>query len=865
MSAQLNIRGNIIELEEQITYNFQAGDIADFSAIKSNYTSSFKIPKTQDVVRLFEGLGIPSDMSRLPYTITDVQCLDDYTIVYEGSLIILRTDSLYYHSTVISGAKVFSDAIAGLTLYDVVGSEITNKTPENVLDKLRDNSSSPTKYMFANYGGEREISGRNGAIDIDLFAESVSVSFLLDSIFALSGFTYSIPDTIDLSDEYLAMPIPPLINYAQVSQRVVSAQKTTPHSGFISSGGEITGYESWDSVAVENIYFNQSGSWNFVCSFPDDYVIIFHNIIARASGSAGQNWYPLTVEVKVNGQMVGRFSASTQSTEKNELYRTVIGLDVGDIVEIDLIRPPETPGSIFEIYRVDSIDYGIYNISSDSDKLRDAIDLSLADFIKEFCYRYALIPIHDGNSINFIGFHDIIDNWNVLDWTDRYIYRNEETYTLDYGNNNWLKHSYVDESDTQYNLSIPSFNDNAEVNHDIVVSKIFAPNRNGVFGIYDSNLQGDGTFTTKTNKRFYWIKRVRRFSTEEIRVASRTVPGYIVSVGGVLNFAEYTAAFSDSDRWRTLERVIQNLRVHNIDLHLTSVDVSQLLLDKIYFFEQEMSYYMLNRLRYTKGTISGGEFVKINCAWGWEAYSQHCEQSGGQNTGRVVVDDIINLATGDILPNHPGQDGYIAPYEDLCECPSNDLFFLFRLSTAYPSNLPFILDEGTNVNRVELREGLTGTGTLISFQETSDHSKLLSAPSISGDKAVVYQGNACEVTRIEVTSDSFITVIDFTVFTNIERIRVTGQLGLSSTGSFSIANNEHLTYIDIRGNGFTTGSSFSILDSVINNLDIFGKAGGTLIYADNNVSGAQPSSASRQAYDNLIAKGWSITGRPPLT
>lgn len=827
MSAQLNIRGNIIELEEQITYNFQVGDIADFSAIKSNYTSSFKIPKTQDVVQLFEGLGIPSDMSRLPYTITGVQCLDDYTIVYEGSLIILRTDSLYYHSTVISGAKVFSDAIAGLTLYDVVGSEITNKTPENVLDKLRDNSSSPTKYMFANYGGEREILGRNGAIDIDLFAESVSVSFLLDSIFALSGFTYSIPDTIDLSDEYLAMPIPPLIDYAQVFQRVVSAQKTTPHSGVISSGGEITGYESWDSVAVENIYFNQSGSWNFVCSFPDDYVIIFHNIIARASGSAGQNWYPLTVEVKVNGQVAGRFSASTQPTEKNELYRTVIGLDVGDIVEIDLIRPPETPGSIFEIYRVDSIDYGIYNISSDSDKLRDALDLSLSDFIKEFCYRYALIPIHDGNNINFIGFHDIIDNWNVLDWTDRYIYRNEETYTLDYGNNNWLKHSYVDESDTQYNLNIPSFNDNAEVNHDIVVSKIFAPNRNGVFGIYDSNLQGDGTFTTKTNKRFYWIKRVRRFSTEEIRVASRTVPGYIVAVGGIFNYAEYTAAFSDSERWRSLERIIQGLRVHKIDLHITTVDVAELDITKVYYFEQEQAYYMLNRLAYTKGKITNAEFVKVNCVYGWEGINPYCTlDNDGFNTGVGGYSDLRNYLTGEEKPNVPSDPDYIAP-ENKPECDAPVLIpELAIISNESPYNLTI---EGNGQKyRVRLLIPQSGGGFLIpdTYEGTDEtHTYNWTNEFYPGNKNIEYYGGRENVTRIEFNG-STLSALNLSGFTNLVHV----QLGISTT---------------------------SAVNSALEDLDEGGAQDGYLSYS------GTPDSNAAVSYNSLLSKGWTIDGNPP--
>lgn len=827
MSAQLNIRGNIIELEEQITYNFQAGDIADFSAIKSNYTSSFKIPKTQDIVRLFEGLGIPSDTSRLPYTITDVQCLDDHSIVYEGSLVILHTDSLYYHSTVISGAKVFADSISGLTLYDVVGSEITNKTPDNVLAKLRDNSASPTKYLLADYGGEREIFGRYGAIDIDLLAESVSVSFLLDSIFALSGFTYSIPSTIDLSTEYLALPIPPLIDYVQVSQRVVSAQKITASSGIIPPSGNITGYESWDSVFVETVYFNQSDSWNFVCTYPGDYVIIFHSIIAKASASVGQNWYPLTVEVKVNGQVVGQFSASTQPIEKNELYRTVIGLDPGDIVEIDLIKPPQQSGSILEVYEVNNIDYGIYNISSDSDKLRDALDLSLTDFIKEFCYRYALIPIHDGNIINFIGFHDIIDDWDVVDWTDRYIYRNDETYTLNYGNNNWLKHSYVDEVDTHFNLNVTSGNANAPVNNDIIVSKIFAPDRNGIFGIYDSNLQGDGTFTTETNNRFYWIQRTRRFTTEEIRVASRTVPGYIVAVGGAFNYAEYTAAFSDSERWRSLERIIQGLRVHKIDLHITTVDVAQLDITRIYYFEQEQAYYMLNRLAYTKGKITNAEFVKVNCVWGWEGINPYCTLDGdGFNTGVGGYSDLRNYLTGEEKPNVPSDPDYIAP-ENKPECDAPVLIpELAIISNESPYNLTI---EGNGQKyRVTLYIPQQGGGRLIpdTYEGTDEtHTYNWTNEFYPGNKSIEYFGGLENVTRMEFNGSS-LTGLNLSGFTNLTHV----ELGISTT---------------------------SAVNSAIEDLDTGGAQDGYLSYS------GTPDSNATVSYNSLLSKGWTIDGNPP--
>lgn len=828
MSAQLNIRGNIIELEEQITYNFQVGDIADFSAIKSNYTSSFKIPKTQDVVQLFEGLGIPSDMSRLPYTITGVQCLDDYTIVYEGSLIILRTDSLYYHSTVISGAKVFSDAIAGLTLFDVVGSEITNKTPSNVLAKLRDTGSSPTKYLYADYGGEREISGRNGAIDIDLLAESVSIQFVLDAIFSLAGFSYSLPTALDLTDEYITLPIPPLIEYAGLGLLVVDAVKGTQPPIEINPGDEISGYRNWDSVSLDNVYFNQAGTWNFTCFFPGDYVILFKEIIARASLSmtGDTGWEPMRVRVLVNGNIIGEFTATVNLSENNEVYRTVVGLNTGDVVEVMLRRPTGMLQTQRVRYQVSLIDFNIHPVESQTDKLRDVLDLSLTDFIKEFCYRYALIPIHDGNSINFIGFHDIIDNWNVLDWTDKNIDRTEEGYTLGYGDNNWLRHSYVNDIDAHYDLNVPSGNKNEVADNDIIVSKIFAPNLNRRFETYESEEKNDGEYVTKTHKRYFWISRTTRFTTEELRVASRTVPGYIVSVGGFLNFAEYTAAFSDSERWRSLERIIQGLRVHKIDLHITTVDVSELDITRIYYFEQEQAYYMLNRLAYTKGQVTNAEFVKVNCVWGWEGINPYCTlDNDGFNTGVGGYSDLRNYLTGEEKPNVPSDPDYIAP-ENKPECDAPVLIpQLASISNESPYTLT--IEGGGQKYRVRIIRTVGGGTQIGDTYEGADetHTYNWFNEGFLGVKDVEYYGGRANVTRIEFNGGN-LNSVNLSGFTNLTHV----QLGTSST---------------------------SAVNSALEDLDTGGAQDGYLSYS------GTPDSNAALSYNSLLSKGWTIDGNPP--
>src|SRR5690606_9128636 len=93
------------------------------------------------------------------------------------------------------------------------------------------------------------------------------------------------------------------------------------------------------------------------------------------------------------------------------------------------------------------------------------------------------------------------------------------------------------------------------------------------------------------------------------------------------------------------------------------------------------------------------------------------------------------------------------------------------------------------------------------------------------------------------------------------------RVGGSSLSSLDIEPFTNLIELAVNDCSFLTPS---VIDEYIIQLDNNGKfapPGGpypVLLYSLNNFSGVQPTNASRAAYDSLISKGWTITGRPPL-
>lgn len=102
-------------------------------------------------------------------------------------------------------------------------------------------------------------------------------------------------------------------------------------------------------------------------------------------------------------------------------------------------------------------------------------------------------------------------------------------------------------------------------------------------------------------------------------------------------------------------------------------------------------------------------------------------------------------------------------------------------------------------------------------------------------------------------SNNDLTELDLSALTALITLQATHKQELST---LDISANKLLLTVDVRAGGFTA----TALDNLITTLDSHGRSNGFLRYESNPGS---PTSASHDAYNNLIARGWSITGDAP--
>lgn len=701
MSAQIQIGDRIIDLGEEVTYNFQVGDIGDISKSKSTYTSSFRIPRTSELELLFQGLGIPADQSKRPYRINDVYLLDDYVPIMQGVLVFMRTDEIYFNVTAISGAFDFFTELGDLRFSDLDISEIIHeKTLQTVGERISGAISDPYPlhyaYGLANFGGISRfaVGGGDPMVNIDALSPAVTARYLWDKIFqafprfTFSGDFYADPDFNSL---WVIFPYPP---FDEVREPVLNAEMYK--RGYVMNGNAPASPMGIDYTLTDFIE-QPAGSparVNALRSGPLRITLDTWNVDVTSVGT------PLSLQFWRNGtELIGEFSDTFQGMSFD------VWLDAGDLVNFEFFWPGEDP-----IYgTIHDVTVSLSRMTLGEAAIDTIFGLSLRSFVKEIMWRYGLLTFVNNNHIEFIGIEDIINSPQVVNWSDKYARRTEEEYSIQYNQSNWLRHRYATDGAEYYDRNIPVDNKNIPPTKTVIQSDLFAPAQGyrpyspypattiqaREFPIYDPSIDMPSeVFEYKTEQRMFFARVVT--DTVPYRLGSVTRGGLIDNPSGAYTrIFEFTdLAFADNDHYDALRKVLDHTRVHRIELLLTPVEVNQLSLKKLYYFEQEASKYMLNKLTYTRGDLASGEFIKVSedPTLVWTAINPTCQLDGGYRTGMVEYTDLHNAATGSTKPNVPGDPDYVPAYEDFDECPPQAVLLVSNEDTLFVDPFRLFVD-----------------------------------------------------------------------------------------------------------------------------------------------------------------------------
>ena len=638
--VQIQYLGQFLDIKEneKVTYTIQVQDLADVSSVASSVTTSFKIPKTKNNYEALKSLSLPGDTSNLPY-LKNVCKLYNFgtTLIDNGWLKINNSDEESFNVNIENGIIDFFKAIEGKTIGNDLDLSDTNHN-KDLITVINSFERNDYTYIIADYNGlNTYLKGGVNYINVDYLVPSLNSKYIWDKIFNYIGYTYSgsIFNSELFTNLWVTYPKAPPTKADDEQLPDPVLRLSTNKTGNIEFTGDLT--NNTIEFNLENVTTNDN-------NFLNNKLIVKHTgtynlksiIYGYADYRITNNW---------GGEIGSEKSFLLPALRINGVIKLcsndyTLNLKQGDIVEF--LCTWHGLSSKYWIGRLRGIvflgyDFKLYQISQQVvDFGSEFLDVSLSEFIKEIMMRFALTPFIDVESkhIKFLTLSERINTNNVKDWTDKFVKRTDENYIYkDYAQRNWLKHKYNDENATFNNGFLSVSNQTLQPQKDLYSSKFYSFN-NEITSFYDSDftnnsfpiwnreiketINNDTTPPTKTydvnykglSNRFYFIRR---------NILPKTI-----NIGSQLLRIEETAnnvaivdtkklSYSDAvNNYKDFVKVLNDTRIHEIELFLNINDLLDLDLESLYYFSQENQYYILNRITIDlTNNINKGEFIRV--------------------------------------------------------------------------------------------------------------------------------------------------------------------------------------------------------------------------------------------------------------
>ena len=607
--------GDSLDVSGNVTYVKKVSDIGDITKANSSFSWQITFPKTPNNVKIFQGLGIAGSSSRIPYKKIVCQILDNGVIIEpNGNLIITESTEEEYKGHVKAGIIDFLHDISNDKISDIIDlSDLGHlNTPSNIINTF--NNDTPYKYIVANYNGQK-MADIGGVTNLNPFSlvPSINVKYLWDKIFDYYGWSYS--GNFNLSDIW--MTYPNAIGYSD-SEAATVLQVIYNTNFYLVVNPDVKPSDLTVSYINSDFISQMASPLSFVFTFEESGT---YNIKASLTGVVNSlvSIYP-PIPIKWNIHVGGQYDPVTYKSGE-ELEITIFA-PAGTNIYIQVLTNGYPHPGVVEITEgwMSVETRGIQPI----DFSEALIKIKVKDFFKEILFRNALTPFINVDD-KHITFRTLDERLSAptLDWSKKYAGRQSEKYVYEnYAQENLVKHKYNDENQDYADGVIVVDNENQPTEKTLYQSFSYAPeqtfeqiktnlNTYNVqnFRMFDVEIEidenGDMIANYKQLKdRFYFIKA--RTVNEQIYVGTDLATKFPL--------AEYSEVFANiiDTKFSNIGRVINDAKILDIDLVLSKMDILNMLFHRLYYFEQEKGYFLLNQLTWKSGEISTGEFVKIN-------------------------------------------------------------------------------------------------------------------------------------------------------------------------------------------------------------------------------------------------------------
>ena len=638
--VQIQYLGSFLDIKEneKVTYTIQVQDLADVSSVASSVTTSFKIPKTKNNYEALKSLSLPSDTSNLPY-LKNVCKLYNFgtTLIDNGWLKINNSDEESFNVNIENGIIDFFKAIEGKTIGNDLDLSDTNHN-KDLITVINSFERNDYTYIIADYNGlNTYLKGGVNYINVDYLVPSLNSKYIWDKIFNSIGYTYSgsVFNSELFTNLWVTYPKAPPTEADDEQLPNPVLRLSTNKTGNIKFVGDqiyrILEFDLENVTTNDNDFLNNklivkhTGTYNLKSII---YGYADYRVTNNWGGEIGSEKSFLLPALRINGVIK---LCSNDYT---------LNLKQGDIVEfLCTWHELRSRDRIFRLRGIVFLSYD-FKLTQISQQVVDFgsefLDISIAEYVKEIMMRFALTPFIDveNKHIKFLTLSERINTNNVKDWTDKFVKRTDENYIYkDYAQRNWLKHKYNDENATFNNGFLSVSNQTLQPQKDLYSSKFYSFN-NEITSFYDSDftnnsfpiwnreiketINNDTTPPTKTydvnykglSNRFYFIRR---------NILPKTI-----NIGSQLLRIEETAnnvaivdtknlSYSDAvNNYNDFVKVLNDTRIHEIELFLNINDLLDLDLESLYYFSQENQYYILNRITIDlTNNINKAEFIRV--------------------------------------------------------------------------------------------------------------------------------------------------------------------------------------------------------------------------------------------------------------
>jgi hypothetical protein len=616
-----------------IKYSIQNSDFFDVANLKASYTNSFNIPKTPNNTNIFEGLGLIGDTSNIPYTKTEVYVkYYGFDVIAKGWLDVKETAEDYKINIIDGIIDFFKDVEKKKIGTDLDLSALRHqKTTQSITDSFTNYS---YRYILADYAGKTLTDAGN--INADYLIPCVRFKYLFDNIFSTFGYTYqgAIFSQEDFNDLWLSYnkEIPStddetLTQYAELIENNFTQTKARTSIGPIYFREPL----SWDTSTV--VQGQVLGSRYVVPEAGNYRVDLFLKGRGLGAVKIGTTTYggPIyrsysdyyRVKIFRNSEEVG-FALSDVNTERETpIY---VSLQQGDVLDFKFYLETTRAYDLLIFYNRGSR-VVINKTNAGAVDFEEALkDFSVKDFFKEICLRFGLITDYHARTktINFYQMKDVLNKSNALDWSHRYIKRKKEGYAYSsFAQVNSFRHKYNDENLSYNDGFLYTENKNLEEEKTIFVSKLYSADRE-VKDLLGRPTQALPCFTAEVKEeageikvdyktlsgRTYALKDQR--IEESVTIESEAFTEQLTRTGyPLVKLQDNFFVQLISKYYSEHERVLKDLRVHEIELALGLEDILNIDLKRLYYFEQEKQYYFLNKITWDMGSTCTGEFIRV--------------------------------------------------------------------------------------------------------------------------------------------------------------------------------------------------------------------------------------------------------------